>query len=340
MAERLIDVTVVLLGDGLSSTSVMPAEIFHTAGALWEQLHGRAPAPRFRVRTASIDGKPVRNPFGVDVAPSGAIHAVERTDIVIVPTSGLDFEPKLVENSALLPWLRHHHAAGAYIVGACMGSAYLAEAGLLDGRVATTHWALGTRFAARYPRVRWQPERFVTEDNRLLCSGGVYGAVDVSLYLVEKLCGHEVALQCARSLLLPMPRLHQTSYAMLPVAQEHDDAPIRAAEAHLHAHFRGDVAVAALADKAGLAPRTFVRRFKAATGRSPAAYCQALRVEAAKAMLEREATPVQRVSAEVGYEDVAFFRGLFRRATGMTPAEYRAHFAPLAVRGHPVLEGA
>ncbi|MBO9714853.1 helix-turn-helix domain-containing protein [Sphingomonas sp.] len=338
--HRLIDVTVVLLADGLSSTSVMPAEIFHSAGALWEALHGRPATARFRVRTASLDGRPVRNPFGADVAPSCAIDAIERTDIVVVPTSGLDFEPKLVENSALLPWLVRHHAAGAYVVGACMGSAYLAESGLLDGRIATTHWALASTFAARYPRVQWQPDRFVTEDNRLLCSGGVYGAVDVSLYLVEKLCGHEVALQCAKSLLLPMPRLHQNSYAMLPVAQEHDDAPIRAAEAYLHANFRRDVSVACLAGESGMAPRTFLRRFKAATGRSPAAYAQALRIELAKQMLEREATPVASISASVGYDDIAFFRRLFRRATGMAPAEYRAHFAPLAVRGHPVCEGA
>ncbi len=80
--------------------------------------------------------------------------------------------------------------------------------------------------------------------------------------------------------------------------------------------------------------RTFVRHFKAATGRQPAAYLQALRIEAAKAMLERDAKPIQSISSEVGYDDVAFFRALFRRATGMTPTEYRANFAPMTMRGH------
>src|SRR2546430_780387 len=83
--------------------------------------------------------------------------------------------------------------------GVCMGAAYLAEAGLLEGRIGTTHWALAEKFAARYPQVRWQPDMFVTEDSRVLCSGGVFASMDVSLYLVAKLCGHEVAVQCAKA---------------------------------------------------------------------------------------------------------------------------------------------
>ncbi|MDB5704428.1 MAG: transcriptional regulator, AraC family [Sphingomonas bacterium] len=332
----MLDVTVVLLDDGLSSTAIMPAEIFHCAGALWNDLHDRAVEPAFSVRTVSLDGGPVRTASGFSLLPGGGIGDVERTDIVIVPTSGLDLDLKLVENSALLPWLRRHYDQGAWVVGVCMGAAYLAEAGLLDGRIATTHWALGEAFVARYPQVRWRPELFVTEDSRTLCSGGVGASIDVSLYLVEKLCGHEVAVQTARALLLPMPRVYQSGYAMLPVSRAHGDERIRAIETFLQANFRDDIATPALADRAGLGERTFVRHFKSATGHLPAAYIQALRIEAAKAMLERDATPIQSISAAIGYDDVSFFRSLFKRSTGMTPAEYRGHFAPLSVRGHAV----
>ncbi|MGA0602759.1 GlxA family transcriptional regulator [Caulobacter sp. KR2-114] len=337
-APRMLDVTVVLLDDGLSSTAIMPVEVFHSAGALWNDLHDRPAQPAFRVRTVSVDGASVRSPYGLDIRPQGAIADVERTDIVIIPTSGLELDLKMVENSALLPWLRRHHAQGAYVAGVCMGAAYLAEAGLLDGRIATTHWAVADRLAARYPKVQWRPEMFVTEDQRLLCSGGVCGSIDVSLYLVEKLCGHEVAVQCAKALVAPMPRIHQSGYAMLPVGQPHDDDRIRRVEGFLRTHFSDDISTRALADRAGLGERTFVRHFKAATGRQPAAYLQALRIEAAKAMLERDGRPIQSISAEVGYDDVAFFRSLFKRSTGMTPAEYRAHFAPMSVRGQPSIE--
>jgi transcriptional regulator GlxA family with amidase domain len=334
----MLDVTVVLMDDGLSSTAIIPVEIFHTAGALWNELNGTPVEPRFRVTTVSIDGRPVRSPYGVGLAPQDSIDAVQHTDIVVVPTSGLELDAKLVEHSALLPWLRHHYERGAYVAGVCMGAAYLAEAGLLDGRLATTHWAVAADLAARYPKVRWRPDLFVTEDSRLLCSGGLYAAMDVSLYLVEKLCGHETAVQCAKALLLPMPRASQSGYAMLPVSRPHEDARIRNIEAYLQANFHLDIATDDLADQAGLGARTFVRHFKAATGKQPAAYVQALRIEAAKSMLERDAKPIQSISSEVGYCDVAFFRALFKRNTGMTPAEYRAHFAPLSVRGQARLE--
>lgn len=329
----MLDVTVVLLDDGLSSTAIMPVEIFHSAGRLWNALHDSPAEPGFRVRTVSLDGEAVRSPYGLMIAPEAAIDDVAHTDVVIVPTSGLELDVKFVENSALLPWLRRHYDQGALLVGVCMGAAYLAEAGLLDGRLATTHWAVCDRLAARYPQVRWRPDMFVTEDSRVLCSGGVSGSIDVSLYLIEKLCGHEIAVQTAKSLLLPMPRLHQTGYAMLPVSQPHDDERIRGVEAYLQANFHRDLPIQRLADRAGLGLRTFARHFKAATGKLPATYLQALRVEAAKAMLERDGTPVQSISAAVGYDDVTFFRSVFKRFAGMTPAEYRAHFAPMSVRG-------
>ena len=329
----MLDVTVILFDDGYASTAVVPIEVFHSAGALWRELKGQTPAARFRVTTASLDGKPVRTPYaGLTMTPQCAIADIERTDIIIVPTSGLELDEKLMENSALVPWLRKHHAAGAMIAGVCMGAAYLAEAGLLDGKRATTHWAVADDLRRRYPKVDWRTDLFVTEENRVLCSGGVAAAGDISLYMVEKLCGHEVALQTAKALLLTMPRTHQSGYAVLPLSRPHDDERIRAVETHLQERFRENHCTDDLAERANMSERTFLRRFKAATGRVPAAYLQAVRVEAAKAMLESEASPIQSVACAVGYDDVSFFRSVFKRQTGMTPGEYRDHFGALTVR--------
>jgi len=338
--RRMMDVTVVMLDDGPSSTSVMPIEIFHCAGRLWNELNDLPPHPEFRVQTASMTDAPVRSPYGFNTSPGTTIDQVTKTDIIIVPTSGLDLDTKLIENQALLPWLRKHHEQGAYIVGVCMGAAYLAAAGLLDGRMATTHWAVCADLQRRFPRVRWQPELFVTEDQRMLCSGGIGSSIDISLYLVEKFCGHEVALHTAKALLLPMPRLHQhqSGYAVLPVSQAHDNERIRAVEDFLHKNFRKEISTQSLADLACMSERTFVRHFKAATGKLPAAYIQALRIEAAKVMLEHESRPVQVIATAIGYNDIAFFRSLFKRATGMTPQQYRASFAPISVRGHAPAE--
>jgi len=331
----MLDVTVVLLDDGYASTAVMPIEIFHSAGALWREIKGEQPEPRFRVTTASLDGGAVRSPYaGLKMSPQCAINDVPRTDVIVVPTSGLAMDEKLLENSALLPWLEHHYARGAYVAGVCMGAGYLAEAGLLDGKQGTTHWAIAPDFCKRWPKVDWRSDMFVTEDSRLLCSGGLTAAADVSLYLVEKLCGHEVAVQTAKALLLNMPRTSQSGYSMLPLSPPHNDDAVRAAEQVLQTGYRNDVPVEALADSVGMSPRNFLRRFKAATGKLPGAYLRAVRVEIAKAMLECDRASVQSIASAVGYEDVSFFRTLFKRATGMTPAEYRGRFAAMNVRQH------
>lgn len=329
----MLDVCVVLLDDGYASTALMPIEVFHSAGRLWCELKGEQTDARFQVVTASIDGGPVRSPYaGMTMTPQMAIADVERADIVIVPTSGLAWDEKLIENSALLPWLKKHYANGAYVAGVCMGAAYLAEAGLLDGKRATTHWAVSPDLIQRYPKVDWQLDHFVTEDSRVLCSGGLTAAADISLYLVEKLCGHDVAVQTAKALLLTMPRTHQAGYAVLPFSPPHGDDRIRTVEAEIQSRYRDTHSNEDLAQLANMSERTFLRRFKAATGRVPAAYIQAVRVEAAKALLEREKAPVQTVSSAVGYDDVSFFRTLFKRLTGMTPGEYRERFAAFSVR--------
>lgn len=329
----MYDVTVVLLDDGYASTALMPIEIFHSAGALWRELRGEAPEPNFRVSTASIDGRPVRSPYaGLMMTPESSIADVKRTDIIIIPTSGLALDEKLIANSAMVPWLMKHYGAGAYLAGVCMGAAYLAETGLLDGKRGTTHWAVAGDFGKRWPHVDWRADMFVTEDARLLCSGGLTAAADVSLYLVEKLCGHEIAVQTAKALLLNMPRSNQSGYAMLPLSPPHNDDAVRGVEHVLQSRFCDDMSIDSLAESVAMSPRTLLRRFKAATGRLPGAYLQAVRVEMAKAMLERDRASVQSIAGAVGYDDVSFFRSLFKRSTGMTPAEYRTRFASMNVR--------
>jgi transcriptional regulator GlxA family with amidase domain len=129
-----------------------------------------------------------------------------------------------------------------------------------------------------------------------------------------------------------MPRTHQSGYAVLPLSPPHADDRVRTAEAFIQEHYCEAVSNEALAEHACMSERAFLRRFKAATGRAPAGYLQAVRIEAAKAKLERETASVQSVSEAVGYQDVSFFRTLFKRETGMTPAEYRTRFAAFSVR--------
>jgi transcriptional regulator GlxA family with amidase domain len=118
---------------------------------------------------------------------------------------------------------------------------------------------------------------------------------------------------------------------VLPLSRPHSDDKIRQAEEYLQQHFESGVSIDSLADRSGMSPRNFIRRFKTATGRLPGAYTQMLRVSAAKELLEHGGVAIQNISSNIGYEDVAFFRTLFKRHTGMTPAEYRNRFAKMSV---------
>ena len=329
ITNSLLDVTVVVLEDGYASTAIAPIEIFHSAGVVWNWLNGTAQEPRFRVRTASVGGRKVNAAGSLGLIPDCAIGDIKKSDIVIIAAPGWDILDQIAKNTPLVPWVKKMHDRGAYIAGACTGVAFLAESGILNGRKATTHWGVADIFRERYRKVRWQTEQFVTEDGRIFCSGGVYASIDLSLYLVEKFCGHEVAIQCAKALLLSMPRGRQSGYSVVQLSRPHSDDKIRQTEEYLQQHYDSDVSIDRLAERIGMGPRNFIRRFKAATGRVPGAYVQTLRVSAAKELLENGTSSIQAVSSKIGYEDIGFFRNLFKRHTGMTPGEYRDRFSQM-----------
>jgi transcriptional regulator GlxA family with amidase domain len=328
--SEMIDVTVVLLEGGLPSTSLAPLEIFSCAGMLFPLLTGTAATPRFRVQTASVDGRKTQNFVPISLEPTLSLSEVKKTDLVIIPTAGLDLDHARMANARIIDWIAHR-AKRTAVAGICTGVSLLAEAGLLDGRPATTHWAVVDACRARYPKVDWKVDRFVTEANNVFCGGGLYASIDLSLYLVEHFCGHLVAVQTAKALLLEMPRVNQSVYDARTPGAAHDDEAIQRAQKYLVSHFREQVDLDALATKIGMSPRTFARRFKAAVGDSALAYLHRLRIDRARHLLESAHRSVEEISRHVGYEDIAFFRQLFRRHTGVTPREYRARFGPRRV---------
>jgi transcriptional regulator GlxA family with amidase domain len=324
----MTDVTVILLESGLPSTALTPLEIFDSTGVIWQMMRGQEPDPQFRTHTASLDGKPTRHLVPVRMIPEQAIREVKKTDLIVVPSANYDLDASLAANAALIPWLRRMHKRGVAIAGVCTGAALLAEAGILDGRLATTHWAVEDLYRRRYPRVDWHAERFVTESHNVFCGGGVYAAIDLSLYLVEAFCGHEAAVQTAKALLLETPRIWQASYAIRPPHTKHDDEPIQKTQAWMFRNFRENVGVDELAARAGMSPRNFARRFKAATGENPLAYLHRVRIDAARHLLESKAKSIAEVGTAIGYQDANFFRRLFQRYTGIAPRAYRARFGP------------
>jgi transcriptional regulator GlxA family with amidase domain len=266
----------------------------------------------------------------VPIIVQKAIDAVARTDIVIVPSillapSGWQKGkyPRLVD------WLKRMHAQGALLCSACSGIFLIAETGLYDGKDATVHFAYAGPFAAAYPDVPIHPEQVLVVSGRreeFISSGASMTWHDLVLYLIGRHAGATAAQAVARMFAL---QWHQDGLAPFMVFEgqtNHGDSAIQAAQDWIAKHFSVANPIEEMIKRAGLAERTFKRRFTAATGLSPIAYVQRLRIEDAKRRLERTETAVDEIGWQVGYEEPAFFRRLFKRVTGLTPGTYRRKF--------------
>jgi transcriptional regulator GlxA family with amidase domain len=229
----------------------------------------------------------------------------------------------------LLDWIRRMYAAGAQIYSACGGSLVLAEAGLLDGRETTTHWVYVPLFREEFPDVMLHEDRILVQTgpgHSIVCGGGASSWQDLSLLLIAKHGGNEEAIRISKFFLYQWHREGQLPYASMIANADHGDAAILACQTWLAENYERPDIVSEMVKRSGLPKRTFDRRFKAATGYAPLAYVQALRIEEAKQMLETTARPIEAIAREVGYEDLASFRRLFRRLSGMTPGDYRKKF--------------
>jgi transcriptional regulator GlxA family with amidase domain len=221
------------------------------------------------------------------------------------------------------------HAQGAQIYAACGGSLVLAEAGLLEGQEATTHWSYAPLFRKLYPNVTLHEDRILVQSSpghSIACSGGASSWQDLALLLIARHAGTEEAIRISKLFLYQWHRDGQLPYASMIANVNHSDAVILRCQTWLAQNYERTDIVAELVRQSKLPKRTFDRRFKAATGYSPLAYIQALRIEEAKQLLETCSQTVDAIAREVGYEDTASFRRLFRRLAGMTPADYRRKF--------------
>jgi transcriptional regulator GlxA family with amidase domain len=270
----------------------------------------------------------VRAAGGLSLRCDAALRTAGPADVIVVPALDPDLDRHLALNQAVVPWLRRAFHAGAEVASACTGAFVLAEAGLLDGRAATTHWAFQGLLARRYPRVRLQPQAILVDQGRVVTAGGATSFIHLALFLVERLLGREVAWAASRMFLVDPNKAPQGAYAMFSSQKSHGDERILRAQELIEQEVAGVPAVDALARRMAMSPRNFARRFHGATGNTPREYIQRVRVEAAKRLLEDGRRSVGEIAQRVGYGDAVAFRKLFVRHTGLTPADYRTRYGP------------
>lgn len=252
-----------------------------------------------------------------------------RPAVLLLPPS-LSHAPTPEEAAPFAGWLRDRHSGGTVLGSICAGAFLLGETGLLNGRSATTHWAYTERFRSRFPDVRLDTDRLVIDDGDIITAGGLMAWTDLGLKLVDRFLGPTVMVETARFLLVDPPGREQRYYSAFSPNLAHGDAAILKTQHWLQATGAEDMSVAAMAAKAGLEERTFLRRFRKATGHTAVDYCQRLRVGKAQELLQFGSLPAEQIAWEVGYGDPGAFRKVFFRITGLTPGEYRRRFAAAA----------
>ncbi|WOD11363.1 helix-turn-helix domain-containing protein [Pseudomonas sp. NyZ704] len=286
--------------------------------------------PPFRVEIVGQTPGVLNLTSGVPIPVQRAIDTVENTQIVIVPAVLLGADGwQQARYPELVRWLKQMHAHGALLCSACSGVFLLAETGLFDGKDATVHFVYAQTFAASYPAIPIHPERVLVvsgSHEELVSSGASMSWHDLVLYLIVRFAGAATAQDVARLFALQWHQDGLTPYIMFEGNQEHGDGEILDAQQWLAEHFSMAHPVEEMIRRSRMAERTFKRHFASATGLTPIAYVQRLRIEDAKRRLERTSCSVDEISWRIGYEDAAFFRRLFKRITGLTPSAYRKRF--------------
>lgn len=246
--------------------------------------------------------------------------------VVIIPPN-LESQGTDEPDAAVLDWLKVQHNGGAVVCSICTAAFVLARTGLLDGRPVTTHWSLKDALATQFPTVHVQTDRMVIEDGDIITAGGVTAWIDLGLRLIDRFLGPSIMLEVARFFLIDPNGREQRFYSKFAPQFYHGDDAILQVQHWLQAHYSETITIADMTAVAMLGERTFLRRFKKATGMKPIEYLQALRVGKAREMLEFSQTPFGKIAWNVGYEDQGAFRKVFVRLVGLQPREYRRRFS-------------
>jgi transcriptional regulator GlxA family with amidase domain len=264
-------------------------------------------------------GEPVRV---LDTVPG---HAGNPSILVIPPGLGPPLSREVAARYA--GWLRGRHAQGTSLGSICKGAFLLGETGLMTGRTVTTHWSYAEQLLSRFPGAKVDTDRLIIDDGDIITAGGMMAWIDLSLRLVDRFLGPTIMVETARTFLVDPPGREQSYYSAFAPKLTHGDAAILKVQHWLQATEGKETNLAILAAQAGLEQRTFIRRFRKATGLKTSEYIQRLRVGKARELLQFTKSPVERIAWDVGYTDPSAFRKVFGKIVGLTPQEYRQRFS-------------
>ncbi len=257
------------------------------------------------------------------IHPHGTIAEIIKTDLVVIPAINWNFSNSLQAGQDLIPWIVKQYEQGAEVASMCTGGFLLASTGLLNGRSCSTHWMGANQFRKLFPEVNLVVDKIITDENGIYTNGEAMSFINLLLYLIEKYCGRDVAILCAKFLELDIDRDSQSPYAMFNGLKNHQDEEIKKAQFFIENNVDKKISVVELSKSLAIGRRNFDRRFIKATATTPLEYLQRVKIEAAKKTLETSQKTTNEVMYGIGYSDVKAFREVFKKITGLSPLDYR-----------------
>ncbi|MFA5330157.1 MAG: helix-turn-helix domain-containing protein [Prolixibacteraceae bacterium] len=320
----------ILVPDGQNNLSsiVGAYKIFTRANAYWK---GIGKNELFTIQLAGLSENVEFYEGLFTVKPHTNISAIEKTNLIIIPSLNHNYQNAVKGNKALIDWIEKQYKNGAEVASICTGAFMLASSGLLDGKSCSTHWAAADNFRNMFPKVNLQTDKLITDENGIYTNGGAYSFLNLMIYLVEKYYDRQTAIYCSKVFQIEMDRQSQSAFTIFTGQKQHDDEMVKNAQAYIESKLHEKISVGHLSARFAVGRRTFDRRFIKATGNTPVEYSQRVKIESAKKAFETSRKTIQEVMYEVGYSDVKAFREVFRKITGISPLEYRSKYNKEAV---------
>ena len=315
-------------GENNLSSIVGAYKIFTRANEYWMKS-GRKQL--FKIELAGISKKVEFYDGLFTVKPHVPISAIDKTDLIIIPSLNHNYQRSVKGNQALIDWIEEQYKNGAEIASICTGAFLLASSGLLDGRTCSTHWSAADNLKAMFPKVNVQTDKLITDENGIYTNGGAYSFLNLLIYLVEKYYDRQTAIFCSKVFQIEIDRQSQSAFTIFRGQKLHGDEIVKKAQAYIEGNIDEKISVEDLSSRFAVGRRNFDRRFIKATGNTPLEYSQRVKIESAKKAFETTRKTVNEVMYEVGYLDVKAFREVFRKITGMSPLEYRSKYNKEAV---------
>jgi len=305
---------------------VGPLEVFARTSR-WMRDHGESREDAYTVEILGLKRGPIRASSGLRISADRAFHEVGRGIDTLLIAGGRGTE-RYRSHAPLLRWIRRQAGWVRRLASVCTGTFFLAEAGLLDGRRATTHWGSCERLAERYPGIRVEPDTIFVREGSIYTSAGVTAGMDLALAMVEEDHGREVALGVARELVLFLRRPGgQTQFSAQLAVQFAEREPLSELQAYILDHPRENLSVETLARRVAMSPRNFARVFTREVGMSPARFVNSVRVEAARRLLEDSSENLEKICSLTGLGTPESMRRSFLRVLRVPPSRYRERFS-------------